>query len=116
MEQAVIRGIAHNNDVAKVSIIGVPDRPGIAGTLFDSIGEVGINILLIVQAQSHKGTNDITFVIGDDQVSLLKTKIDALVEEVDGNEAFINENAATVSVIGEGIAREDPSAGGRTGR
>lgn len=106
MEQVVVRGVPHNENVAKVSFDRVPDQPGIAARLFESIGAAGINIHFIVQAQSHAGTNDITFIVDEDEVTRLRTLTDALIEQVGGQEVVIDENVATVSVVGEGIARE----------
>ncbi|MBI4582910.1 MAG: aspartate kinase [Planctomycetes bacterium] len=106
MEQVAIRGVAHNKNIAKVSIMRVPDKPGIAATLFSAIGEVGINILLIVQAQSHDGMNDITFIVGNDQLPRLRAILDPVVKKVGGERAIIDEKVATVSVVGEGVYRE----------
>jgi aspartate kinase len=106
MEQVLIRGIAHDKNVAKVSIGQVPDRPGIASTIFQNIGEAGINIRMIVQAQSHHGTNDVTFVIEQDDVPRLRSMVDDVVKNVAGKEVLVSEDVGTVSVVGEGVARE----------
>jgi len=106
MEQVSIRGIASNQKVAKVSILRVPDQPGVAAKLFASIGRSGVNILLIVQAQSHAGTNDITFVVAQDSLPYLKPLLDEAVSSVRGEHALVDENIGTVSVVGEGVHRE----------
>jgi aspartate kinase len=106
MEQVSIRGIASNQKVAKVSILKVPDRPGIAAKLFSEIGRGGINIHLIVQAQSHAGTNDITFVVAQDSLNNLSPILDEAVASVGGDQALVDEKVGTVSVVGEGVERE----------
>ena len=106
MEQVSIRGIASHAKVAKVSILSVPDQPGVAAKLFSSIGKEGINILLIVQAQSHSGTNDITFVVAQDSLPTIAPLLDAAVASVQGQKALVDEGIATVSVVGEGVHRE----------
>jgi len=106
MEQVSIRGIASSNKVAKVSILSVPDQPGVAAKLFEVIGRTGINILLIVQAQSHAGTNDITFVVSQDSLPRLQPLLDKAVAGVQGKRALVDENIGTVSVVGEGVHRE----------
>ncbi len=106
MEQVSIRGIASSQKVAKVSILSVPDQPGVAAKLFKTIGGAGINILLIVQAQSHAGTNDITFVVAQDSLPYLKPLLDEAVASVKGERALVDENIGTVSVVGEGVHRE----------
>lgn len=106
MEQVSIRGIAHNTSVTKVSISRVPDRPGIASTIFEDIGQKNINLRMIVQAQSHDGTNDVTFVIDQDDLPVVRQMIEDVREKVSGEEIIIAEDVGTVSVVGEGIARE----------
>ena len=106
MEQVSIRGITHDKNIAKISFVKVPDRPGIAANLFDGIGNTGVNIHLIVQAQSHQGTNDITFVVNKDELHKLQKVLEDLVKDVKGEDLLIDENVATVSVVGEGISRE----------
>ena len=106
MEQVSIRGIASNQKVAKISIIGVPDQPGVAAKLFGTIGRAGINILLIVQAQSHDGTNDITFIVSQESLPYLTPHLDEAVAAVRGDRALVDEKIGTVSVVGEGVHRE----------
>lgn len=106
MEEVAIRGITQNRDVAKVSVIRVPDRPGVAAELFEEIARAGINPRLIVQAQSHRGTNDVTFVVHKSELPRLEGCVDGAVEAVGGERALIDEEVATVSVVGEGIHRE----------
>ena len=100
MEQVSIRGIASNQKVAKVSIVKVPDRPGIAAKLFSEIGRAGINIHLIVQAQSHAGTNDITFIVSQDSLHYLTPLLDEAVASVGGDQALVDDQVGTVSVVG----------------
>src|SRR5437879_13745550 len=58
-----IRGIAHETDVAKVTLLRVPDRPGIAASIFGPFGAAGINVDIIVQNLAHDGTTDVSFTI-----------------------------------------------------
>lgn len=106
MEQVAFRGIAHQKDVVKVSIVGVPDRPGTAATIFSKIGERGVSIYLIVQAEQHAGRNDISFLVSSDAFLSVGPILDDLVRSVGGERAVVDENVATVSLVGEGIQRE----------
>lgn len=106
VEQVSIRGIASNQKVAKVSILKVPDQPGVAARLFEKIGHAGININLIVQAQSHAGFNDITFVVAEDSLPYLSPLLDDAVASVRGERALVDALVGTVSVVGEGVQRE----------
>ena len=110
MEQVFIRGVTHDKNIAKISFVRVPDQPGIAATLFEGIGKTSVNIHLIVQAQSHQGTNDITFVVNKDVIPQLESTLKDLVKEVGAEEFIIDENVATVSVVGEGVQREPGTA------
>jgi aspartate kinase len=63
MEQAVVRGIAHDASEAKLTVYGVPDTPGVAASLFEPLAAEGLNIDMIVQNVSHDGSTDISFTV-----------------------------------------------------
>src|SRR2546428_448825 len=63
MEQAVISGIAFNRDEAKITVMGVPDRPGIAYAILGPIGEANIDVDMIIQNASVNGTTDLSFTV-----------------------------------------------------
>ena len=113
VEEVAIRGIASNQRVVKVSILRVPDQPGVAAKLFSHIGKAGINVLLIVQAQSHEGTNDLTFVVSAESMPYLEPLLKDAVASVQGERLLLDENIGTVSVVGEGVHRE-PRVAART--
>lgn len=106
MEQVAIRGIAHQKNVVKISLVGVPDRPGTAAKIFGKIGGEDVNISLIVQAEQHGGRNDISFLVPADGFLRIGPHLDALVAEVSGERVVVDEDVATVSLVGEGIQRE----------
>lgn len=103
MEKAAITGVAYNRDEAKVTILGIPDHPGIAANVFGPVAEAGINIDVIVQNVSAQGHTDITFTVprGDFRATmeLLKTACDKMqAKNVSGDDTV-----AKVSVIGVGM-------------
>lgn len=102
-ERQKVRGIAHETDLAKVTLLRVPDRPGVAASTFGPFGEAGINVDIIVQNVSHDGTTDLSFTIGQSDLK----RANALLEDVArtvGAEGFATDsNIAQVSVIGTGI-------------
>ena len=106
MEQVAVRGVAHNGNVAKVSLVGVQDRPGVAARVFETLAAHSVNILLIVQAEHHEGHNDISFLIGADMISHVRADLDRLRAEVGARELIVGQNVGTVSVVGEGVQRE----------
>jgi aspartate kinase len=63
MEQAVVAGIAFNRDEAKISVIGVPDRPGIAHMILGPVADANIDIDVIIQNVSHDGRTDFSFTV-----------------------------------------------------
>ena len=65
VEQQVVSGIAYSRDEAKITLVGVADRPGVAATIFGPLAEAGINVDMIVQSVSADGeTTDLTFTVG----------------------------------------------------
>lgn len=110
MESVVVRAITEDSDVRKVSVVKVPDRPGIAARLFSVLGTAGINIRLIVQAQSHDNTNDITFIVPSD-AALSDDVLQRAVEAVGGEKYLVDDEVGLLSVVGEGISREPGVAG-----
>ena len=79
MEQAVVAGIAFNRDEAKISIIGVPDKPGIAYQLLGPVADANIDVDVIIQTVSHDGRTDFSFTVHRNDyaraLDLLKTKV-----------------------------------------
>lgn len=106
MEEVEIRAITHNKDIAKISIIDVPDTPGIAAKVFEMLGEEKISCFFIVQAQAHSGRNDITFTVNEkdykDTINILEKNI----KKIGGREIVSDVNVGSISVIGTGVARE----------
>lgn len=110
MEEVVVRAVTDDRNVRKISILAVPDQPGIAARVFSVLGEFGVNVRLIVQAQSHEGMNDITFIVPG-KTNLSESDLQRLVEEVGGKSWLINDDIALLNIVGEGIAREPGVAG-----
>ena len=63
MEQAIVSGIAFNRDEAKISLLGVPDRPGIAFAILGPVADANIDIDVIIQNVSHEGKTDFSFTV-----------------------------------------------------
>lgn len=110
MEAVVVRAVTQDAAVMKVSVLQVPDRPGVAAKLFTVLGEQGVNIRLIVQAQSHRGHNDITFIVPS-EMALPREVLARAVEAVGGASYLVDDQVGLLSVIGEGINREPGVAG-----
>ena len=111
MEQVVIRGIAHDSDVAKIALLGVPDRPGVAAEIFREVGGQGVNVRLIVQASGADGKNDVTFAVGAHDVKSVLPVVEEVRQRI-GARAFVYDpDVAILSVVGEGLATSPGTAG-----
>ena len=111
MEEVAVRGVAHNGNVIKISLVGVADQPGVAARVFEALAAHSVNILLIVQAEHHEGHNDISFLIAEDMLPHVRSDVEALGKIVGGGDVVIDSEVGTVSVVGEGVQREPGVAG-----
>ena len=103
VEKMMISGIAKDEDVARVSIIGVPDRPGLAFKIFSKLAAKNINVDIILQSIGRNGTKDISFTVSHDN---LKETIDLLnpyVDLIGATSVVYDENVAKVSAVGAGM-------------
>ena len=106
MEDVVIRGVSLDKNQAKITLVGVHDRPGVAARIFKSLGEATVNVDMIVQNVSHgAGTpaTDISFTL--DKPDLLKARkvIDGLKGEVGFGEIIAKEKIGKLSIVGVGM-------------
>ncbi|MDN5724982.1 MAG: aspartate kinase, partial [Propionibacteriales bacterium] len=105
VEQAIISGVAHDRDEAKVTILGVPDRVGAAARIFEAIAVAEINIDMIVQNVSAVGTSrtDISFTLpkGDGQKAIAALKV--IADEVGFADIAFVDQIGKVSVVGVGM-------------
>ena len=105
MEQVIVRGIAHDTNVAKMAMASVPDRPGIAAKLFKAVAAKNINIRLIVQGiTTHGNKSDISFIVSKDNFEKVKKITEGLVDELGAEGVVYDEGVALVSIVGLGIA------------
>jgi aspartate kinase len=103
LEKAIISGVTHDTSEAKVSIIGVPDRPGIAAKVFRDLARAGVNIDMIVQNVSQDGAATITFTLPKTDLPIAEPILDALFAELGANRIERDPDIAKVSLIGAGM-------------
>jgi aspartate kinase len=111
MEQVVIRGIAHDPDIAKVALVGVPDQPGVAAEIFRVVGSSGVSVKLIVQASGAEGRNDVTFAVGSHDVRTVLPLVEELRQRIGARAFLYDPDVAMISVVGEGLATSPGTAG-----
>jgi aspartate kinase len=103
MEKAIISGVPHDTSEAKVTIVRVPDRPGIAARIMRGVAEHGINVDMIVQNVSHGGTTDISFTVPKSDLSGAMVVLEKLASEVGAAEVAADSDIAKVSLVGAGM-------------
>ncbi len=103
MEQAIISGIAHDASEAKVTVLGVPDRPGIAARVFRPLADEGINIDMIVQNVSADGRTDISFTLPKEDLHRATPILQATVGSVGATGIETDPDIGKVSLVGAGM-------------
>ncbi|MGR3661904.1 MAG: aspartate kinase [Paracoccaceae bacterium] len=105
VETNVISGVAYSRDEAKMTLISVADRPGIAAAIFGPLSEAGVNVDMIVQNISEDGRTDMTFSCPVDQVQQANRAMQAAQDsgEINYHELVADEDVAKVSVVGIGM-------------
>lgn len=106
MEQAVVRGIAHDTTEAKVTVYQVPDTPGIAATLFEPLATAGVNIDMIVQNVSHDGSTDISFTVAEHNLDVASAEAERIAAEVGAGGVAVDTDIAKISIVGIGMKTE----------
>lgn len=98
-----VRGIAHDTDVAKVTVVGVPDRPGIAASLFRPLADANISVDVIVQNASIQGTTDLSFTVARGDLNRTLRLVQPLSSELQATDIVSSTDLAKVSVVGTGM-------------
>src|SRR5690349_15187139 len=98
-----VRGLAHDRNVAKVTIVAVPDRPGIARAIFEPLAAAGVNVDMIVQNVGHGGETDMSFTVPQVELGKAKKTLDPIVRELGARELTTDASVAKVSIVGAGL-------------
>lgn len=103
MEQAVVTAVTHDTSEAKVTVTGVPDRPGIAAKLFRALADRSVNVGEIVQNTSVHGTTDISFTVPRTDLATAVEATKGLAGELGATGVTADDDVAKVSLIGAGM-------------
>jgi aspartate kinase len=98
-----VRGLAADTKVAKVTMVAVPDKPGIARSVFDPLSAANINVDMIVQNVSHDGTTDLSFTTSRADLAAARPVLEKIRAEIGARALEIDESVAKVSIVGAGI-------------
>jgi aspartate kinase len=103
MEKEVVSGVTYDRDQAKITVIRVPDRPGVAARLFTPLSEHNILVDMIIQNASLQGHTDLTFTVSRKDLREAKQIISGVIKEVGAEKLEVDDNVAKVSIIGVGM-------------
>jgi len=103
MEEAVVSAVTDDTSEAKITVGGVPDRPGVAARLFRQLADRGINIDMIVQNTSAKGITDISFTVAKTDLEAASETCNQVKDEIGATEVTSDDNIGRVSIIGAGM-------------
>jgi aspartate kinase len=98
-----VRGIAHDLNVAKITVVGVPDRPGIAATVFEPLVEAGVSVDTIVQNASIQNITDLTFTVARSDLGEAMRIVEPVAREMGARECVKDATLGKVSIIGTGM-------------
>ena len=103
MEKMLITGVASDKNTARISVIGVEDKPGTAFKIFHRLAKNGINIDIILQSVGREGTKDISFTVSQDDLKDGLRVLEENKEALGFQEITYNENVAKVAIVGAGM-------------
>jgi len=103
VEQAIVSGIAYSRDEAKVTLRHVPDRPGVAASIFGPLSAASVNVDMIVQNVSAEGTTDMTFTVGRADLARTQAVLEENREAIGSSNVVVDPDVAKISVVGVGM-------------
>jgi len=106
MEEPIIRGIAHDDSGAKLTVHGVPDQPGIAAAVFEPMGAAGVNVDMIVQNVSSQGVTDISFTVPASSADAAVEVAERVASEIGATGVDLDKGISKITVVGAGMKSE----------
>ena len=103
MDREVLSGITYDRDQAKITVVHIPDRPGIAANLFLPLSERHISVDMIIQNASSQGFTDLTFTVAKKDMKTAQKIVEATAKEIGAKKVEVDDDVAKVSIIGVGM-------------
>jgi len=103
MEEPIISSVVTDAGEAKVSVLGVPDRPGISAALFEALAATNVNVDMIVQNTSHAGTTDISFTMPKADMGIAQKIVEQVAKDIGATGVSHDDSIAKVSLVGAGM-------------
>ncbi len=98
-----VRSIAHDLNVAKITVVGIPDRPGIAAALFEPLARANISVDTIVQNASVENITDMTFTVAKGDVVRAMEVVEPIARSIGARECVSDSRLGKISIIGTGM-------------
>ncbi len=103
LEKMLISGVTTDNNVARISVINIPDKPGFAFKLFSKLASKDINVDIILQSIGRNPTKDISFTVTENQLEDAIKILEKYIEPIDNSKILYDKNVAKVSIVGTGM-------------
>ncbi len=103
MEREVLSGITYDRDQAKITVVHIPDKPGIAANLFTPLSEHNISVDMIIQNASAQGHTDLTFTVAKKDMKQAQKIVEATAREIGAKKVEVDDEVAKISIIGVGM-------------
>lgn len=103
MEKEVVSGVTYDKDQAKITVVHVPDRPGIAARLFTPLTDQNIVVDMIIQNASIEGFTDLTFTVSKKDIKTVQSLLVGVAEDIGADRIDFDENIAKISIVGVGM-------------
>ena len=103
MEEPIISGVVHDASDAKITVLGVPDQPGVSAALFEPLASSNVNVDMIVQNTSTAGTTDISFTLPKTDVANAQPIVERIAKQVGATGVTQDTNIAKISLVGAGM-------------
>ena len=103
LESVVVAGVTSDKKAAKVTVLGVPDQPGVVAGVFEPLAEQNISVDMIIQNVATDGTTDLTFTVTRDDLERTRDMADGLAKKVGARDFTVDPDVVKVSIVGLGM-------------
>lgn len=103
VEKMLIRGVTRDNNVARIAVVGLPDKPGIAFRVFSLMSKYNINVDIILQSIGRHGTKDISFTISEDHMQQAVSVLEENLSTLEADHIEVDDSVCKVSIVGAGM-------------
>ena len=103
MEREILSGITYDRDQAKITVVHIPDKPGIAASLFTPLSERNVSVDMIIQNASSQGFTDLTFTVSKKDMKEAQKCVEATAKDIGAQKVEVDDDVAKVSIIGVGM-------------